>query len=100
VRLRPLYDKVVLREVPADVEQTTPSGLFLPETMRPEVLEGEVVAVGEGTPLEGLGVSRPVRVKKGDRVLFHTLTGREVTLGEETFRVIREGEIIAVLVAE
>jgi chaperonin GroES len=102
VKLQPLYDRVVLREVPADT--TTPSGLFLPEAAAPDVLEGEVTAVGEGTPVdyypgEWSGFRLP-RVAPGDRVLFHPLTGRTVTLDGVDYRVLRESEIIAKLVAE
>lgn len=88
MKLKPLYDRVVIQEITK--EGVTPSGLFIPESAMPEVLEGEIVAVGPETKW----------AQVGQRALFHTMVGREVVLADVAYRVIREGEIVSILVSE
>lgn len=94
MRVKPLYDRVVVRHVAA--ETTTKAGIVIPDKSADKPTQGEVCAVGDGALLE-TGELRPLAVKVGDRVLFGEYAGTEVKLDGETWRVIRESDILAVI---
>ena len=66
VGIKPLEDRIVVK--PSDAEQTTASGLVIPDTAKEKPQEGEVVAVGPGRFDDGVRV--PMDVKVGDRVII------------------------------
>jgi chaperonin GroES len=94
MKLRPLYDRVVVKKL--EVEQKTSGGIILPDTAKEESQLGEVVAVGEGKLLES-GELRPLKVKVGDRVLFSKYAGNEVKVEGEELLILREEDILAVV---
>ena len=76
VGIKPLEDRIVVK--PSDAEQTTASGLVIPDTAKEKPQEGEVVAVGPGRFDDGVRV--PMDVKVGDRVMYSKYGGTEVKL--------------------
>lgn len=95
MKLKPLHDNVVLK--PISAEDTTKSGIFLPETAdkeRPE--RGEVVAVGPGKRTKN-GEIIPVSVKIGDKVMFKKYSPDEIKIGDEEYLLVGENDILAVL---
>jgi chaperonin GroES len=93
--IKPLYDNVVLKPVKA--EKTTKGGLLLPDTAdkgKPE--QGTVVAVGPGKLL-GDGTLAKMSLKVGDKVVFKKYTPDEIDIDNETYLMLREDEILAVL---
>ena len=94
VNIKPLEDRIVVRTLEA--EQTTASGLVIPDTAKEKPQEGEVVAVGEGR-LDDNGKRIPPQVKKGDRVLFGKYAGSEFKVEDEDFLVLKEDEILGIL---
>ncbi len=94
MKLKPLYDRVVVKKV--EMEQKTAGGIILPDTAKEESQIGEVVAVGEGKLLEN-GEVRPLKVKEGDKVLFSKYAGNEVELDGEKLLIIREEDILAIV---
>jgi len=94
MKLRPLYDRVVVKKL--EVEQKTSGGIILPDTAKEESQLGEVVAVGEGKLLES-GELRSLKVKVGDRVLFSKYAGNEVKVEGEELLILREEDILAVV---
>lgn len=84
LRFVPLREKVVVK--PVEREETTSPGIILPDTARERPLEGEVVAVGPGVPIE---------IKVGDRVIYTKFAGTEYKDGEEEYLVLRESDILA-----
>ena len=95
MKIRPLQDRLVIRRVE---EQTkTKGGLIIPDSAKERPLEGEVIAVGSGKKLED-GKIVPLDVKKGDRVLFGKYSGQAVKVDGEELLVMREEDIMAVLV--
>ena len=106
VYLEPLRDRVVIRrrgigEVVKDggfstVRASGDSQLFIPADAKEMPNEGEVVAVGPGERTEG-GVAIPMAVKVGDVVLFSRFAGSDVPIGEETFTILSEGDILGIL---
>lgn len=95
MQIRPLGDRVVVR--PISKEETTRSGIVIPETTekeRPE--QGEIIAVGPGKILEN-GQRTPLDVKVGDKVLFSKYGPTEIKIEKEEYLVIKEEDILAIL---
>jgi len=93
-KIRPLQDRVVIRRV--NEEEKTAGGIFIPDTAKEKPLEGEVVAIGNGKARED-GTVRALEVKVGDRVLFGKYTGSDVILDGEERLVVREDDILGVV---
>ena len=93
-KIRPLADNLLIE--PAEKEQKTPSGIFIPETAKEKPQEGIVVEVGPGkTDKDGKLESLPV--KKGDRVLYKKWGGNEIKLGGKDFLIVKLDDILAVV---
>ena len=75
ISIKPLEDRIVIRQVEA--EQTTASGLVIPDTAKEKPQEGEVIAVGPGR-VDDKGNRIPVDVKVGDVVIYSRYGGTEV----------------------
>ncbi len=93
MKLVPLGDKVVLRQVVA--EETTKSGIVLPGQAQEKPQQAEVVAVGPGGMVDGKEVT--MQVKIGDRVIYSKYAGTEVKLDEEEFIIVKQGDIVAIV---
>ena len=93
MKLKPLGDKVVLRQILA--EETTKSGIILPGQAKEKPQQAEVVAVGPGGVVDGKEVVMNVNV--GDKVIYTKYSGTEVKLDEETFIIVRQSDIIATI---
>ncbi|HEX7056022.1 MAG TPA: co-chaperone GroES [Bacilli bacterium] len=91
--IKPLGDRVVIEAVAK--EETTASGIVLPDTAKEKPQEGKVIAVGSGTLKDGVRV--PLEVKEGDRVLFSKYAGTEVKYEGRELLIMRESDILAVL---
>lgn len=97
-RIRPLADRVVVK--PAEREEKTKGGIFLPDTANKErPQEGTVVAVGEGR-IDDNGKRVPMSVKAGQRVLFAKYAGTEVKVDEADYLILAEKDILAIVSEE
>jgi len=94
MKLTPLGDRVVVR--PLTREQTTRSGIVLPDTAQEKPQEGEVIAAGNGRLTED-GERLPMDVKIGDKVLFAKYAGTEFKLEDEDLLILSERDLLAVL---
>lgn len=94
MKLRPLYDRVVIRR--SEEEKKTAGGIVLPGSAAEKANTGEVVAVGQGRLLVS-GEVRELTVKVGDKVLFGSYTRDTVKDGVDELVVVREDEILAVI---
>lgn len=92
--IRPLGDRVLIR--PIQREDTTPSGIVLPDTAREKPQKGEVLAVGPGR-LDDDGDRLPMDVKQGDNVLFAKYAGTELKLEDEELLILSEKDILAIV---
>lgn len=92
--VRPLNDKVLVKRV--DAPETTKGGIIIPETATEKPQEGEVVAVGKGKVLEN-GSTKPLDVKKGNRVLFGKYSGTEIKYKGDDYVILDEIEILAII---
>jgi chaperonin GroES len=95
MKFRPLHDRVVVKRVEA--ESKTASGIIIPDNAKEKPSEGEVVAVGPGGRDEA-GKLIPVDVATGDRVLFGKWSGTEVKLDGVEYLIMKESDIMGVLV--
>ena len=91
---RPLHDRVLVRRIEA--EEKTKGGIIIPDTAKEKPIEGEVLAVGNGTRDEQ-GKTHPLDVNAGDRVLFGKWSGTEVKIDGEDLIVMKESDIMGVI---
>lgn len=91
--IKPLGDRVVLE--PIAKEETTASGIVLPDTAKEKPQEGKIVAVGSGHVKDGQRIA--LEVKEGDRVLFSKYAGTEVKFEGKELLILRESDILAIL---
>lgn len=91
--IKPLGDRVVVEAVPK--EETTASGIVLPDTAKEKPQEGKITAVGNGAWKDGERI--PLEVKVGDRVLFSKYAGTEVKYDGKELLIMRESDILAIL---
>ena len=92
--LHPLDDRIVVR--PGESEETTASGLVIPDTAKEKPQEGEIMAVGPGGRDE-TGKLTPLDVKKGDKVLFGKWSGTEVKIDGQELLIMKESDIMGVV---
>jgi chaperonin GroES len=91
--IKPLGDRVIIEATAK--EETTKSGIVLPETAKEKPQEGKVVAVGSGTLKDGERIA--LEVKEGDRIIFSKYAGTEVKFEERELLILRESDILAII---
>ncbi|WP_128895733.1 co-chaperone GroES [Longirhabdus pacifica] len=91
--IKPLGDRVVIEAI--EKEETTSSGIVLPDSAQEKPQEGKVVAVGSGVVQDGARVA--LEVKEGDRIIFSKYAGTEVKFEGKEYLIMRESDILAVL---
>ncbi len=92
VSIKPLEDRIVVK--PLDAEQTTASGLVIPDTAKEKPQEGEVLAVGPGR-VDDNGNRVPVDVKVGDKVVYSKYGGTEITTDGEDLLILTSRDVLA-----
>jgi chaperonin GroES len=92
MNLKPLGDRLIVRAV--EEEETTTSGIVLPDTAKEKPQKGEVLAVGDGNRDEK-GERIPLDVATGDTVLYSKYGGTEVKVDGEDLLVLRESDVLA-----
>ena len=93
VSLQPLEDRIVVK--PGEGEETTASGLVIPDTAKEKPQEGEVIAAGPGRFEDGTRV--PLDVKVGDTVIYSKYGGTEVKLGGEDYLILSARDVLAIV---
>ena len=94
VKLEPLGDRVVIQ--PAGREETTKSGIVIPDTAKEKPQRGSVIAVGKGRRDED-GDRIPMDVEVGNTVLFAKYAGTEFKFEEEDYLILSEKDILATI---
>ncbi|MGB4658510.1 MAG: co-chaperone GroES [Mobilitalea sp.] len=93
MKLKPLGDKVVLKQLVA--EETTKSGIVLPGQAKEKPQQAVVIAVGPGGMIDGKEVTMQVVV--GDKVIYSKYSGTEVKLEDDEFIIVKQNDIVAVV---
>ncbi len=91
--LKPLEDRIVVQ--PSEEEETTTSGIVIPDTAKEKPQEGSVVAVGPGRFEDGKRV--PLDVSVGDKVIYSKYGGTEVKVEGEEYLILSARDVLAVL---
>jgi chaperonin GroES len=95
VNIKPLEDRILVQTVEA--EQTTASGLVIPDTAKEKPQEGEVLAVGPGRFNEDGDERIPLDVSVGDKVIYSKYGGTEISHGGEDYLILSARDILAVI---
>ena len=93
MNLQPLEDRIVVR--PNESEETTVSGLVIPDTAKEKPQQGEVLAVGPGRRAEQTGEVVPFDVKVGDTVVYSKYGGTEITIDGEDLLILTGRDVLA-----
>jgi chaperonin GroES len=91
MKLKPLGDRLLVR--PVEEEETTASGIVLPDTAKEKPQKGKVLAVGDGKMDDGERI--PLDVSEGDEVLYSKYGGTDITVDGEDLLVLRESDVLA-----
>ena len=95
MNLQPLEDRIVVR--PSESEETTASGLVIPDTAKEKPQQGEVLAVGPGKRSEQTGEIIPVDVANGDTVVYSKYGGTEITVDGEDLLILSARDVLAIV---
>ena len=93
VNIKPLEDRIVVK--PLEAEQTTASGLVIPDTAKEKPQQGEVIAVGPGRRSEDTGEVIPMDVAVGDTVVYSQYGGTEITSEGEDVLILNARDVLA-----
>jgi len=93
VKLSPLEDRIVVRT--AEAEETTVSGLVIPDTAKEKPQQGEVLAVGPGRRAENSGELIPLDIAVGDTVVYSKYGGTEITIDGEDLLILAGRDVLA-----
>jgi chaperonin GroES len=89
VNIKPLADRVLVQ--PEAAEETTASGIIIPDTAKEKPMRGTIIAIGSGTK------KQPMTVKAGDTVLYGKYAGTEITVNDIEYLIMRESDIFAIV---
>jgi chaperonin GroES len=93
--LKPLDDRIVVQ--PNEAEQTTASGLVIPDTAKEKPQQGKVLAVGPGKRAENTGELIPLDISVGQTVLYSKYGGTEVTIDGDDLLILSSRDVLAVV---
>ena len=94
MNIRPLYDRIVVKRI--EEQETTRSGIIIPDSAQEKPQEAEVMAIGHGKRLED-GKLVALDVKVGDRILFGKYFGNEIRVDNQDYLIMREEDVLGVL---
>ena len=94
MNLQPLEDRIVVR--PGEQEETTASGIVIPDTAKEKPQQGEVLAVGPGRRSDA-GELIPMEIKAGDTVVYSKYGGTEITVDSEDLLILNARDVLAVV---
>ena len=93
MKIVPLYDRVVLKR--QEAEGKTAGGIVLPDTAKDKPQKGTVISIGDGHVTKD-GKRHPLTLKVGDRVIFSSYAGDEISVGDDDYLLLRESDVLAV----
>jgi len=92
MNIHPLYDRLLV--LPLEEKETKKGGIIIPDTAKERPQEGKVVEVGEGKITDD-GKIIPLKVKKGDKVLYSKYAGTEIRIDDVEYLIMRESDVLA-----
>ena len=97
MNLKPLGDRLIVRAI--EEEETTASGIVLPDTAKEKPQRGKVLAVGPGARDDD-GDHIPLDLDEGDEIIFSKYGGTEIKLGADEVLILRESDVLAKVVGD
>lgn len=94
MKLTPLHDRIIVKPAPA--EETTKSGIIIPDTAKEKPLQGEIIACGQGR-IDDNGKIIAMQLKVGDNVLYGKYAGTEITIDGEELLMMKETDVFAII---
>jgi len=94
MKVKPLYDRLIVKRI--EEKEVKTGGIIIPDSAKEKPMEGKVVAVGTGR-VEKDGVTIPLQVKVGDRILFGKYAGTEIKIQDKEHIILREEEVLGVI---
>ena len=98
MNLKPLGDRLIVEVL--EEEESTASGIVLPDTAKEKPQRGRVLAVGPGPRNEDTGDHIPMDVAEGDEIVFSKYGGTEIKLGTDDVLILRESDVLAKVVGD
>ncbi len=98
MNLKPLGDRLIVEVL--DEEETTVSGIVLPDTAKEKPQRGRVLAVGPGSRNTDTGEFVPMDLEEGDEIIFSKYGGTEIKLGTDEVLILRESDVLAKVVGD
>ena len=95
MNFRPLHDRILVKRVEED--ESAKGSIIIPDTAKEKPMQGEIVSVGSGKVMED-GKRIKMDVKEGDKILFGKYSGSEVKINTEEFLIMREDDVLGILV--
>jgi chaperonin GroES len=96
--LKPLGDRLIVEVL--EEEETTVSGIVLPDTAKEKPQRGRVLAVGPGARNQDTGEHIPMDLEEGDEIVFSKYGGTEIKLGADEVLILRESDVLAKVVGD
>jgi chaperonin GroES len=96
--LKPLGDRLIVEVL--EEEETTVSGIVLPDTAKEKPQRGRVLAVGPGARNQDTGDYMPIDLEEGDEIVFSKYGGTEIKLGTDDVLILRESDVLAKVVGD
>ena len=97
MNLKPLGDRLIVEVI--DEEETTASGIVLPDTAKEKPQRGRVLAVGPG-PRDDDGEFIKMDLEEGDEIIFSKYGGSEIKIGTDEYLILRESDVLAKVVGD
>ncbi len=98
MNLQPLGDRLIVEVL--EEEETTTSGIVLPDTAKEKPQRGRVLSVGPGSRNEETGEYVPMDLEEGDEIIFSKYGGTEIKLGTDDVLILRESDVLAKVVGD
>ncbi len=95
MKFKPLGDRILVKRLEDEAEKTA-GGIIIPDTAKEKPQRGKVVSLGEGKRTEE-GSILPMRLKKGQEILFGKYSGSEVKIDGEEYVIMREDDVLGVI---
>ena len=95
MKLQPLEDRIVVR--PSKSEETTASGLVIPDTAKEKPQQGEVLAVGPGRRSDTSGEVIPLGISVGEKVVYSKYGGTEITIDGDDLLILSARDVLAIV---
>ncbi|MCD6125244.1 co-chaperone GroES [bacterium] len=93
MKIKPMYDRILVKPIEVEVKK---GGIIIPDTAKERPQQGEVIEVGEGR-INDEGKIVPLKVKKGDKILFAKYAGTEIEIDDEEYLIMRESDVLAII---